>query len=146
MSRDHILTEEWYLEQVAKKHARKDVGINNAVAPQLQRIATVAGPRFRSKLEQAWANSLEMAKMAGEIVSVHYEPISFKLAAGKRYRPDFMVVDKDGITFHEVKGQWTKNKRDGMTHLKWAAQLYPMFRFVLVMRKRGMWEEQMIQP
>ena len=90
---------------------------------------------YKSKLERAYAEQLALARVAGLIQSWDYEPISFKLAAGKRYRPDFLVWRPDGgIECHEVKGRWIKNKRDSMTHLKWAAQRYPMFTWVLVER------------
>lgn len=63
--------------------------------------------------------------------------MSLKLAEGKRYRPDFLVVLPLGAEakaeLHEVKGKWTKNRRDGMTHLKWAAQRYgDVFTFRLI--------------
>lgn len=108
------------------------------------RLASQTPSLYRSKLEAAWANSLEMAKRAGEIEHIWYEPMSFKLAQGKRYRPDFMVLSNGRITFYEVKGNWTKNKRDGLTHLAWTAQLYPMFTWVLVTRQRGVWVEKVI--
>ena len=107
-------------------------------------VSSPAPSPYRSKLEAAYANSLEMAKQAGEILRYDYEPISFKLANGKRYRPDFVVVYKDHIAFHEVKGRWMKNRRDGMTHLIWAAQRFPMFRWILIERERGAWIETVI--
>ena len=119
------------------KRLAKSVESHKQVSPD-------TGHRFRSKLEAAYAASLEMAKQAGEILRYDYEPISFKLATGKRYRPDFMVVDRHGIAFHEVKGRWMKNRRDGMTHLIWAAQRYPMFRWILIERERGAWIETVI--
>lgn len=106
-----------------------------------------ASSPYRSKLERAWANYLQGLWMLKAIQLWLYEPISFKLAPGKRYRPDFMVWKSDGaIEFQEVKGRWTKNRRDGMTHLKWAAQLYPMFSWLLVERaKNGGWDETRIR-
>ena len=83
---------------------------------------------YRSKLEAQYAAHLDILVKAGEIRRWAYEPMSLKLAEGKRYRPDFLVVLPAGLEanaeMHEVKGRWTKNRRDGMTHLKWAAQLY----------------------
>jgi hypothetical protein len=86
---------------------------------------------YKSKLEAAYASKLDLEQKAGLIKSWHYEPISLKLAKGKRYRPDFLIQYPDGLEqrleFVEVKGRMFKNRRDGMTHLAWAAQLYPMF-------------------
>lgn len=92
---------------------------------------------YKSKLEAQYAAHLELLLKAGEIRRWAYEPMSLKLADGKRYRPDFLVVLPLGAEakaeMHEVKGRWTKNRRDGMTHLKWAAQLYgDVFTFRLI--------------
>ena len=97
----------------------------------------VSPPPYRSKLEAQYAAHLDLLQKAGEIRRWAYEPMSLKLAEGKRYRPDFLVVLPAGreakAEMHEVKGRWTKNKRDGMTHLKWAVQLYgDVFTFRLI--------------
>lgn len=93
--------------------------------------------KYRSKLERKYSNHLDMLVKAGEIRRWEYEPISLKLAEGKRYRADFLVVLPGGMErrpeLHEVKGKWIKNKRDSMTHLKWAAQRYgDVFTFRLI--------------
>ena len=90
---------------------------------------------YRSKLEAAYASELERHKRYGAIRDWRYEPMSFKLSAGKRFRPDFMVWTEAGIEFVEVKGRWIKNKRDGMTRLHWAAKDYPMFTWRVVWRE-----------
>ena len=92
---------------------------------------------YKSKLEARYAAHLEILVKTGEIRRWEYEPMSLKLAEGKRYRPDFLVVLPLGAEakaeLHEVKGKWTKNRRDGMTHLKWAAQRYgDVFTFRLI--------------
>ncbi len=98
---------------------------------------------YKSKLEAAFASKLDLEQKAGIIKSWRYEPMSLTLAKGKRYRPDFLVqyepmyyvsqheVPK-GLELIEVKGRTGKNRRDGMTHLRWAAQLYPMFTWRLM--------------
>lgn len=97
----------------------------------------VSLPPYRSKLEASYAAHLDLLQKAGEIRRWVYEPMSLKLSDGKRYRPDFLVVLPLGAEamaeMHEVKGRWMKNRRDGMTHLKWAAQLYgDVFTFRLI--------------
>ena len=113
-----------------------------AYSPQGTRRPELTGgvappPTYRSKLETRYAAHLEMLVKAGEIRRWEYEPMSLKLSQGKRYRPDFLVVLPLGAEakaeLHEVKGRWTKNRRDGMTHLKWAAQRYgDVFTFRLI--------------
>lgn len=92
---------------------------------------------YRSKLESQYAAHLDLLQKAGEIRRWAYEPMSLKLSHGKRYRFDFLVILPLGAEArpeaHEVKGRWTKNRRDAMTHLKWAAQLYgDVFTFRLI--------------
>jgi len=96
---------------------------------------------YRSKWEAAYATKLDLEVTAGVIRSWRYEPMSFKLAVGKRYRPDFLIEHPLGaerkVEFVEVKGKWGKNRRDGLTHLAWCAQLYPMFTWTLTWRDVG---------
>ena len=92
---------------------------------------------YRSKLESRYAAHLDLLVKAGEIRRWEYEPISLKLGDKARYRADFLVVLPGGLErrpeLHEVKGKWIKNRRDGLTHLKWAAQKYgDVFTFRLI--------------
>ncbi len=103
-------------------------------------------PPYKSKLELAFALRLEVMRREGEIDGWLYEPFTFKLAEGKRYRVDFIswkftqVESFDGsraiyqlTTAYECKG-WHRNFRDAMTHLKWAAQRFPFFEWKKVTR------------
>jgi hypothetical protein len=103
-------------------------------------------PPYKSKLELTFAVHLETRQRKGEIDGWLYEPFSFKLAAGKRYRVDFIswkttcAQGLDGAeitsrhtTAYEVKG-WHKNYRDALTHLKWAAQRFPFLQWKKVVR------------
>lgn len=120
----------------SKERARRTMaGSNPAPSP------------YRSKLDAAFAAKLELEVKAGLVKAWRYEPMSFTLAAGKRYRPDFMIQYPDGLErrleFVEVKG-YHPNRRDSLTHLAWCAQRYPMFVWKLVTREKGHWEEREI--
>lgn len=119
----------------------RDAGINPAPPPQMR--------EYRSKLEAAFAGKLDLDKKAGFIREWCYEPMSFKLSVGKRYRPDFLVWYPLGmermLEFVEVKPKWGKNRRDGVTHLKWAAQKYPMFQWTLTWRENGGWVSENVE-
>lgn len=66
-----------------------------------------------------------------------YESIRLKLADNTTYTPDFLVQRSDGfLEFHEVKGFWTPTSR---VKIKVAAEMYPMFSFLAVQRKKGKW-------
>lgn len=110
-------------------------------------VANPAPSPYRSKLDAAFATKLELELKAGFVKAWRYEPMSFKLANGKRYRPDFMIQYPDELERHvefiEVKGHHA-NLRDSLTHLAWAAQRYPMFVWKLVKRINGHWEERQI--
>lgn len=103
-------------------------------------------PPYKSKLELAWAVRLDVMRRQGEIDGWLYEPFTFRLAEGKRYRADFLAwkwvesikVDGSSVgyyvtTAYECKG-WHKNYRDSLTHLSWAAQKFPFFQWKKVVR------------
>ena len=94
---------------------------------------------YKNKLEKAFATQLDAEWRAGAIKGWLYEPFSFKLAEGKRYRVDFVSWGEEGVVCWETKG-WHANIRDSLTHLKWAAQRFPFFKWKKAIRKRGMFE------
>lgn len=70
-----------------------------------------------------------------------YEPTSFHLAHDTWYRPDFLVITKDGIVeWHEVKGRYVRD--DAKVKFKTAAAQYPWFRWALVTCPKGRWQVQ----
>jgi hypothetical protein len=113
---------------------KKISGASSTLAPSPSK------PPYRSKLELSWAVRLEAMKRMGEIDGWLYEPFTFKLAEGKRYRVDFiswkMTIGLEPhmeMTAYECKG-WHRNYRDAMTHLKWSAQRFPFFQWKKVVR------------
>lgn len=103
-----------------------------------------SSPAYRSKLEAAWAEYLSVQARVGEIAAWWYEPLNLRLP-GKRnwYKPDFLVLAGDGLTFYEVKG---RNKSDdrSLVKMKTAAGLNRWAKFVLVKRRDGIWDERVI--
>jgi hypothetical protein len=86
-----------------------------------------------------------LEQRAGLIAGWLYEPFSFALAPGKRYRVDFVTWGPHGTECIEVKGTWIKNRRDGITRLSWAAQRFPFLTWRIVWRtKWGGWDGQYI--
>ena len=89
-------------------------------------------PGKMNKLEQAYADHLELRLRAGEIASFDFEPEKFRLADRTYYTPDFRVILPDGLVeFHEVKGHW---EDDARVKTKVAAEMHP-YTFVGVRRK-----------
>lgn len=97
---------------------------------------TVGGQRcyFRSKREAAYAETLEMMRRTGSIVSWEHEPGWFYFdgirAGVTRYLPDFRVTFANGrIEYHEVKG-WLDPK--SVTALRRMAKYHPTVKVVLI--------------
>lgn len=91
--------------------------------------ATIGGQRcyFRSQKERAHAETLEMQRRMGAIVSWEHEPERFFFSGVRmgvtNYLPDFRVVYPDGrIEYHEVKG-WLDAK--SATALRRMAKYHP---------------------
>ena len=60
--------------------------------------------REPNKTEAAYRREV-LARQAG-VVTIHYEGLTFRMANGHRYTPDWVVVMEDGgIECHEVKGR-----------------------------------------
>ena len=89
---------------------------------------------YKNKLEKAFATWLDAQWRAEAIKGWLYEPFTFKLANGKRYRADFISWGDEGPVAWEVKG-YHKNIRDSLTHLKWAAQRFPFLKWRKAWRK-----------
>ena len=91
-------------------------------------------PRGMNKTEQAYAAHLDTLKRNGDVVAYAFEVIRIRLAEGATYKPDFVVVWRDGRTeFHEVKGYMHDA---AAIRLKVAREVCPI-PFVLVRRRRG---------
>lgn len=76
-----------------------------------------------------------------ERIGIFYEAIKLPLADRTTYTPDWVVVTRDGIEFHEVKGF---PRAAGMVKLKIAAEMYPWAKFVLATKKNGRWVLRLI--
>lgn len=134
----------WTEADVAKLMKRRDTDVVETV----RRV--IPGPRYRSKLEGAFAAKLELERRTGLLSFVAYEPLSFILPGERnRYKPDFLVAVADademgGLTFLEVKG-WSRSNDRSLVKLKTAAGLHPWARFVLVTYHKGEWVERVIR-
>jgi hypothetical protein len=67
-----------------------------------------------NKGEAAYAQYLEAQKHVGDIAGYWFESVNLKLAKELHYRPDFMVLGKDGVLYlDDVKGRTTRTRKDG---------------------------------
>jgi hypothetical protein len=87
-------------------------------------------PGTMNRLEQRYAQQLELEKRDGLIIHWAYEALTVKLADATRLTVDFFVIVADGsIDLRETKGFM---REEAWCKLKTAAALYPWFRFLLV--------------
>ncbi len=86
-----------------------------------------------NKTEAKYALELEGKKRLGEIQWYGFECITLKIADGVSYKPDFLVMDKDGeLSVHEVKGFFMD---DAKVKTKAAADKFPFRFFVATLKK-----------
>jgi len=86
----------------------------------------------KNDTEEAYGQMLESEKRCGTVAWYAFEGITFKLAEGLRYTPDYIVMLSDGtMEAHEVKGFW---RDDAKAKIKMASALFP-FRFLAVRKQ-----------
>jgi hypothetical protein len=92
-----------------------------------------------NETEAAFERLLDLRKRAGEIREYMVHPFRFVLAPGKKssYLPDFLIVENDGtLTIVEIKGF---EEEDAVIKFKWAQEKFPIFRFQMIARRKGIW-------
>lgn len=97
-----------------------------------------------NKTERAFGEWLLASAPADALI--HTQAVTFRLANGCRYTPDFVVsVPDQKPVVYEVKGFM---REDAAVKIKVAAAAYPWMTFVLVWRKgrASQWEFQKILP
>ena len=98
---------------------------------------------------QAWVvqrTYLERLKASGDILWWKFEPASLRLAPKTFFKPDFMILRKDGLLIiDDTKGFMTD---DANVKIKVAASMFPFqFRIVRKAGKAGgMWSIQNVGP
>lgn len=117
----------------------------NEQAPVPYGALAAASPSYRSKLEARYAQHLKALEFSGSIAFWHYEPMNFRLPGEKNfYKPDFLIVAGDGITFVDTKGR-NKSDERSLVKIKTAAGLHRWAKFMQVRWEKGMWVERTIE-
>lgn len=102
--------------------------------------ATKYGKRHKpgemNATEAAFADELQLRKLAGEIVDWQFEALTFVLAKDCRYTPDFMALHLDGsLELIDVKGSAFAVDPKSTVKIRIAAEKFWMFEWVQVIRK-----------
>lgn len=102
--------------------------------------------RYKSKLERAYVARLNALQQSGLVRQWVYEGVTFTLADGVRYTPDFLVwTSTNAVEFHEIKGvKRGRNWERSRIKLQVAARMFPQFTFLLVVGKD--FDAEVIRP
>ena len=69
-----------------------------------------------------------------------YEALTLKLPGGSRYTPDWVTLDADAVTLHEVKGSYRFGSQGrALTAFRECAVAFPCFAFVWACRGKAGW-------
>ncbi len=121
--------------------AQLRIPVPNPTPVVLRKPAKIKGEM--NKTEQAYAMHLQAQQAKKRIEWFGYEVRTLRLDEKTTYTPDFWVILPGGRhEFHEVKGRHTWE--DSVIKFKWAAQLYPYARFVMLERRDGTWWERRV--
>ena len=94
--------------------------------------------KFKSGLEEQYAQRLHLLRCAEEIAEWAYEPMRLRIGDGAWYTPDFVVILPSGeFEIHETKGFMREAAR---VRLQAAATLHPWFQFFVVRNNGGAWQ------
>lgn len=95
-----------------------------------------------NRLETEFGNYLHSVNWSGN--SIYEQAITVRLANGLRYTPDWVVFGHQGIQCYEVKGKHVWD--DSIAKLKMAASKYRDWKWVLVWKEKGSWQQQVVLP
>ena len=112
-------------------------------------LAALIDP-YRSETEREWAEGNGMLYVSLEfdgarVLRMDYEPETFNLPGGS-YTPDFRCILETGqVIFVEIKGsKKQKGYRDARSKLRAAAELNPMYTFVVAVGGKDGFELEVI--
>ena len=132
-----------YQHQVAQNGFEKK-------AENLTRAECVIDLNFESRknTDEGKLNKLERAYLAHlrmlGVPRLRIQQITLKLADDCRFTADFTYVDANGrMVFVDTKGF---QREDALLKMKFAARTFTEFRFVIVTKVKGQWEEREVKP
>ena len=79
--------------------------------------------------EKRYGKYLKGLMLINEIEYYLFESIKLRLADNTTYTPDYFIVYKDRLAFHEVKGFW---RDDARVKYKVARAMFPWFEWKVV--------------
>ena len=109
------------------------------LAPPHKKRIRQSGKPLSNKLETNFGQWLKLMHPGAPI---YEQAITFRLANGLRYTPDWVMVDNADVFCYEVKGprMWD----DAVAKVKMAASVYKHFGWILVWKENGVWSSQAV--
>ncbi len=119
--------------------------INEYLANKGLKLASCVPVRVKGKraemnrTEDYYSKHLYMLTLSGDILNYYFEAVKLRLADRTWYIPDFMVITRQGIEFHEIKGFW---RDDAKVKFKVAKEMHRWAQFKVVKRIHNAWVVQ----
>lgn len=145
----------WSEEQLAAHKARVRSTVKTAVkaaipapATPLQKLQALGRLKTGTlnKTEARYAQHLEAEKFAGRVLWWKFEAIKLRLATNTFLTVDFAVMVASGVLeLHDVKGGAGVFMDDAKAKLKIAADQFPLVFKVVMPRKGGGWDVEVIR-
>ena len=121
--------------------------IADQIAPAPVAAPTIANPERIRQSKKPLMNKLE-TEFFNHLSSlypnwaIHAQAMTFRLANGLRYTPDFVCISCLPMVAYEVKGKWVDG--DSFPKLKMAASVYPEIEWILAWKVNGQWKDQKV--
>jgi hypothetical protein len=98
-------------------------------------------PDGMNKLERSFFEHVKWQARDRNPTFIWREPITFRLAGNTRYTPDFLVISGATQSIYNCVDTKGHMEDDASVKIKVAAEMFPCFRFLLVVRAgRNGWE------
>jgi hypothetical protein len=145
----------WTEEQLAAHKARVRSATKSAVkaaipapATPLQKLQALGRLKTGTlnKTEARYAGYLEAEKFAGRVLWWKFEALKLRLATNTFLTVDFAVMVASGVLeMRDVKGSAGVVMDDARAKLKVAADTYPLVFKIVMPRKGGGWDEEIVR-
>lgn len=142
------------LEQMLARASRSVQALNRDLAricPAPEEITAAAKTKEKRirQSSQPLSNKLE-TRFGGYLHMLHpraviwEQSITFRLANGVRYTPDWVMCEDSRLSIFEIKGPRAWD--DAIVKIKVAASRYPQLDWFLAWEENGIWKSQALYP
>lgn len=142
-----------HLKNLTDAGRAKFVADYDAYVPPPKPTGRLPLPRTQNKTEAAYAQHLELLRIAGDILYYGFEVVKVKVGHDCWLTPDFLIMNRDGsLALHDTKGATkTKGKQpeetyyaeeDAVVKARSVGAGFPIPMFFVFRRHDGEWEKR----